>query len=97
MMILIQPKAISYVFEGVRVFNSLCPAYSKKTGEKASIAQKFLSFIKTIGEDLSLFQYEPQEWLRSIDKVLIKKWDLDEERISQLVSERSARQEKQRF
>ena len=82
-------KAISYVFEGVRVFNSLCPAYSKKTGEKASIAQKLLSFIKTIGEDLSLFQYEPQEWLRSIDKVLIKKWDLDEEKISQLVSERS--------
>ena len=82
-------KAIAYLFEGVRSFNSLCPPFSKKTGEKVVIAQKFFNFTRNLGQDLALFQYEPQDLLRSMDQVLIRKWNLDEKEISRLVIERN--------
>lgn len=82
-------KAMSYVFEAVRMFNSLCPAGSAKNAEKYFISEAFKEFILKQGAILSLFQEIPNEFLKAIDQILLRQWNIDENKVNELVQLRS--------
>ncbi len=82
-------KAMSYVFEAVRMFNAACPAGSAKTQDKFIIAGLFKSFILATGEPLSLFQEDPSTFLKSIDQILIQKLQIDENHVRLLMHKRA--------
>lgn len=82
-------KAMSYIFEGVRQFNALCPAGSAKNNDRHLISKSFKEFILRLGQDLSLFQEDALEFLKSIDQILIRKWNIDESHIKNMMELRS--------
>lgn len=82
-------KAISYIFEMVRLYNSACPVGAAKNNDRYFISETFKTSLLNLGEDLSLFQEQPAEFLKAIDLILIKKWNLDENHIEDLMKKRS--------
>lgn len=81
-------KAMSYIFEAVRMFNAACPAGSGKTQDKFVIAHAFKKFILDTGVTLSLFQEDPNSFLKSIDQILIKRMNIDESKVIELMQKR---------
>ena len=83
------PKVFSEFFEIIRCFNTLFPLNSKLTPEKKEMALILLEFFKEEGSKLSLFQEKPfKDFLKSMDRVLLKKIDVDETWVEEKIKNR---------
>ncbi len=82
-------KAMSHVFDVVRQFNYLCPAGSGKTDERFEIAKSYKIFILKQGKLLSLFLEEPSTFLTAVDKILMKRLNIDENKVTSLMNQRT--------
>ena len=90
------PKVFADFFDVVRRFNTLFPLNSKLTPEKKEISLILLEFFKKEGARLALFQEKPFDgFLKTMDKVLLNKIDVDESWIQEKIDQRKhAKQEK---
>ena len=87
--------ALAGVFEVVRAFNSLNLHKKKVTEASFSTAQRFYNWVREIGSLMSLFNEDPVEFIESLEKIAIKKRNIDLEEVEKLVAEREkARDEK---
>lgn len=83
------PKVFSKFFEVIRSFNQAVPANKKLTPEKKEICFILLDFFKKHGKDFSLFQESTySEFLKRMDLILLKKLELKETYINQLIDQR---------
>lgn len=83
------PEAFARVFEVVRAFNSQVKRGMKLSPAVSGRAVALQAFVLKFGKLLSLFQEPPQEFLVTLDDMLLKKKGLDRAQIDQLVGERS--------
>ncbi len=90
-------KAMSYIFEAVRLFNTLCPSGAAKNAERFIMAEKFKEFIISNGLVLCLFQEDPITFLKAIDQILLKQLNIDEVRVIELMTLRSDAKSKKDF
>lgn len=90
------PEAFARMFEVIRQVN-LQLRTSKQTLEKGAVAGAFLAWIRQWGELMSLFQEPPQDFLRFLDDMLLKKKDLKREDIDKLVRERGEARAQKNF
>ena len=92
------PKVFAELFDVVRRFNSLFPLNSKLTPEKKEMALILLEFFKKEGAKLSLFQEKTfEDFLKSMDKVLLKKIEIDESWVLDRIEKRREAKEKKDF
>ncbi len=88
-------KAFADLFEIIRLFNQKIKPGTKSTADTQAICGLFKNFILENGKMMALFHEPPQEFLRSLDRMLLRQKDLDENHIENLVQERwSAKQKK---
>lgn len=82
-------KAMGSLFELVRLYNSTCPVNSKLTPEKVTVAKAFTSFIERTGKLLSLFQENPENFLKQMDQILADKLQLKTHEIEDFIQQRT--------
>ncbi len=83
------PRVFALFFDIIRSFNQLVPSNSKKTGEAKVISKILIDFLKKQGSTLSLFEEAPYaDFLKNLDKILLKKTDLSEEEIKESILKR---------
>ncbi|MBY0316265.1 MAG: cysteine--tRNA ligase [Bdellovibrionales bacterium] len=88
-------KAFAEVFEIVRLYNSKFKVGAKITAELKTVSTLFLEFVKSYGKTMALFQENPTDFLKQIDKMLIRQKNLDVKKIEELVERRTqARKDK---
>ena len=84
------PKVFSVFFEVVREFNSLASPNKKLTPQSKEISLILLEFFAGQKETFALFQEEDFDgFLRSLDQILLKKMNLEESKIEELVAQRT--------
>jgi len=84
------PKVFSVFFEVVRQFNSLAPANAKLTAQTKEISLILLEFFENLSETFALFQTKDFEgFLNSLDQILLKKMNLEAQKIDALVEKRA--------
>ncbi len=81
-------KAMADVFEIVRLFNQKIKPGMKASADTQSYSALFLNFIRENGQMMALFEEAPQEFLRSLDRMLIRQKQLDVSVIEKLVQQR---------
>ena len=88
------PAVLAALFTGIRYFNEL----KNKAIDPVSLvapAQQLQHIIQKYGKMMSLFQEPPEIFLRELDDIFLKKYNIKREAIDQLVAERTlARQNK---
>ena len=84
------PEAFARVFEVVRAFNSQVKRGMKVNPAISGKAVALQNFILRFGKLLSLFEEPAQEFLVTLDDMLLKKKGLARAQIDQLVQDRSA-------
>jgi cysteinyl-tRNA synthetase len=82
------PQAMAQVFDTVRLYNQLVPVGAKKKGVPPVISQLFLDFILDFGKPLALFQETPDEYLRTLDDMLLEEKELSRDKVDSLVKQR---------
>ncbi len=91
------PQAMAQLFETVRLYNQLVPVGAKKKGPAATLSQLFLNFVKSFGEPLALFQETPDQFLRTLDDMLLQEKDLSRDTIDKMVEQRIAARKDKNF
>lgn len=88
------PKVFSVIFELVRSFNQICPANKKLTPSMKEVSLIFLEFFKGLEKTFAMFEEKPyDEFLKTLDKILLKKLTISEEQIDELIQKRSKAKE----
>lgn len=88
------PKVFALFFLVVKNF-SLILQTETSGAKKSFCCNHFIQFFKKYGEPFSLFQEEPQSFLKSLDDCILKQKNLSRDQIDELVQQRSlARAEK---
>lgn len=82
------PEVLARIFEVVREFNLIARS-GKVTPETKALADGFFNWCRKTGELMSLFQETPNEFLRFLDDMLLKKANLERSEIDHLVKERA--------
>lgn len=82
-------EVMARLFEVVRTFNNMVRTPGPITPKKAAIAKAFQGWVLWLGELMSLFSEPPQEFLTTLDDMLLSKKGLKREDIDKLVQERS--------
>lgn len=83
------PKVFSEFFEIIRKFNTLVSSNTKLTPQKKEISLIVLEFFTKIGDKFSLFLEKPYDnFLKAMDKVLLKELNLEEKEVQRLIDER---------
>ncbi|MCB0390803.1 MAG: cysteine--tRNA ligase [Bdellovibrionales bacterium] len=85
-------EAISHLFELVRAFNSVVRK-PKFEPEHRAVAEVFFPLMRDLGNCLSLFQERPEEFLHTLDDMLLAKKGLKREEIELLVDQRAKARE----
>ncbi len=89
------PRMFAQIFDVVRYFNSQFKRGQKITPQLGSLAKRFTEWVRAQGQLLSLFQLEPNEFLKALDDLLLNKKGLKREEVESLVQKRiEARQRK---
>lgn len=89
------PEVFARIFEVVRVFNSQVKRGVKPQPVLVAKALAFDQFIKKFGSLASLFMEPAEEFLRTLDRMLMKQKSIDEAEVEKLVAARwEARQQK---
>ncbi|MEZ0391468.1 MAG: cysteine--tRNA ligase [Pseudobdellovibrionaceae bacterium] len=91
------PEAFARVFEVIRTFNSQVKRGMKLSPAVSGKAVSLQKFILRFGKLLSLFLEPAQEFLVTLDDMLLKKKGLDRAQIDRLVAERSQARESKDF
>lgn len=87
-------EMISFVFEGVRAFNSLGFANKgKRNPIHKGCSELFLAWMKKYGEMSALFNDEPETILNELDEVLIRMKNIDRAKVEELIQKRSEARE----
>ncbi len=82
------PKVFAALFEVVRFFNGKYKRGQKVTPQVAYMAKEFLLLMKSRGDLMSLFQHEPESFLKSLDNMLMIKKGIKREEIDALIAKR---------
>lgn len=82
------PEAFAALYEVIRIFNQQAKRGVKVTPLLMAKALGFREWVVKFGKLLSLFQEEPQEFLRHLDDQMLAKMNLSRESIQKLVDER---------
>lgn len=82
-------EAMARIFEVIRVFNGVARKPGAVAPAVKAAAQVLGQFIRSKGQLMSLFQEPAEEFLRSLDDMLLKKKELSREAIDQKVQARS--------
>jgi cysteinyl-tRNA synthetase len=93
------------VFEALGRFNQVCQPILKNparlpqffSSELLESAIQFARFVRAVGQIMSLFQDNPEEFLENLDDALLKLKGLDRAQIEGLVEKRRALREQKRF
>jgi cysteinyl-tRNA synthetase len=89
------PQAMAQLFDTIRLFNQMVPAGAKAKAGVIDSSHLFHSFISQFGRPLSLFQEEPDQFLKTLDDLLLKEKGIQRADVDQLVEQRVlARQNK---
>lgn len=83
------PEALARLFEVTRAFNNAVRTPGAVTPKKAAIAKAYLEFAAWLGAPMALFSEPPQEFLRTLDDMLLRKKNLERGEIEKIVSERA--------
>ena len=83
------PRGLAVIFNLVKKFNALTTDSKIKKENLSRCALEFIKFFKNYGEVLSLFQEEPEDFLKSLDNLLLKQKNLSRKQIDHLVNERT--------
>lgn len=87
------PKVFSVFFEAVRKFNQLVPSHKKLTPETKEISLILLEFFSGYEKTFAMFEEKPYgDFLKALDKILLKKLDISEEKIEDLIQKRTQAQ-----
>lgn len=82
-------EMISFLFEGVRLFNGLGFSNKKKRNPThKGQSEAFMQWITTYGQMGALFTESPKSMLKSLDSILIKMRNIDVDKVKALVIER---------
>jgi cysteinyl-tRNA synthetase len=89
-------EMISFIFEGVRTFNSLgFVNKKKKNAVHKGCSEFFMTWMKKYGEMSALFNSNPKETLNRLDDILITMREIDKVQVEELILKRNeARQAK---
>ena len=90
-------KSFADLFEVIRLFNQKIRPGMKSTPETQTICRLFKNFILENGKLMALFHEVPKDFLRRLDKMLIRQKQLDEKLIENLVQERWQAKQKKDF
>ena len=89
------PQAMAELFGTVRLYNQLVPMGVKQKREVEVISDLFVHFVLDFGKPMALFQEEPQEFLKTLDDMLLDEKKISRTQVDVLVSARGlARREK---
>jgi len=91
------PECLARVFEVVRQFNAQVKRGMKVNPTLSGKAFAFQEFILKLGHMMSLFEENPDDFLRQLDDMLLKSLGLQSEKIDQLVLERVEARKKKDF
>ena len=91
------PKAFSILFSVLNFFQKIIEDKNIPFLEKTLCSKKYLSFFKKYGELLSLFQEEPEAFLKNLDDKLLEQKNLKREHIYHLVEKRSSARKQKDF
>ena len=91
------PRGLAVIFNLVKKFNALIANTQATKEEMSWCAAEFVKFFKSYGDILSLFQEEPEIFLKSLDDLLLKQKDLSREQVDLLVNERTEARAKKDF
>ena len=91
------PKAFSVLFSVLNSFQKIMEDKEIPSQEKAFCSNKYLLFFKKYGELLSLFQEEPEAFLKNLDDRLLDQKKLKREQIHQLIEKRSSARKQKDF
>lgn len=83
------PVAFSAVFDLVREWNALSLQKKMSPELRAVHANEFLNFMSFVDSITSLFGENPQEFLKTLDQILIRERAINVEYVQKLVDERS--------
>ncbi len=84
------PKVFSVFFEVIRKFNQLAPTNKKLTPEVKEISLILLEFFKGYEKTFAMFEEKPFDtFLKSLDQILLKRLDIKEEQIEELIKQRA--------
>ncbi len=82
------PKIFSIFFEVIRKFNQL--SSKRLTPETKQISLTLLEFFKKHEKTFAMFEEKPfNVFLKTLDKILLKRLNIDETRINRLINERA--------
>ncbi len=81
-------EAMAKLFELVRSFNSITRV-TKFSPEHAAVAEVFYHLMKDLGSVMALFQENPQEFLTTLDDMLLNKKGLKREDVDSIVERRA--------
>lgn len=84
------PEMFAAIFSVIRVFNAQVRLGVKITPDTLKTAQVFQEWVLKQGQLLSLFQENPNEYLRLLDDMLLKQKGLERAKIDELVAARIA-------
>jgi cysteinyl-tRNA synthetase len=90
-------KAFADLFEVVRLFNQKVKPGMKASADVQGAAFLFRQFILQNGQMMALFHQPAQQFLRSLDRMLIRQKNLDESLIENLVAQRWEAKQKKDF
>jgi cysteinyl-tRNA synthetase len=91
------PKMFASLFEVVRFFNGKYKRGQKITAHIVYMAEEFLKLMRSRGKLLSLFQHDPESFLKSLDNMLLSKKNIKREEVDALIAKRIEARSKKDF
>lgn len=82
------PKVFASLFDVVRYFNGKYKRGQKVTPQISFMAKEFTSLIKERGLSMSLFQHEPDSFLKSLDDMLMTQKGINRAEVDQVIQKR---------
>jgi cysteinyl-tRNA synthetase len=91
------PEVFAQIFEVTRAFNGQVKRLPKPPAVSLAKAKSYLTFMKKIGQVLSLFEEPAAEFLVQLDDMLLEKMNLKRSEIQDLVIQRALAREQKDF
>ncbi len=82
------PQAFAQIFETIRLYNQLVPSTARNSESVIFLSQIFSEFLIENGQSLSLFQEDPELFLKSLDDLLLEQKGLIRVEVEDLVQKR---------
>ncbi len=83
------PEALARLFEVIRTFNNTVRTPGPVTPKKSAVAKAFLQWTAWLGNLMSLFGEPPEDFLRLLDDMLLKRKKIERAAVDELVRARA--------